>query len=195
MTVWDTITGEIVYIFPPHLDVPTEDCCLISLEGFGFSPDSTIMWGSWRDFIFDRDHDLNRSIIQFWDSTTGEPLFTLEGGGGHHSMVLDPTGSVVATRGENDHLMSSVWLWDLATGQMIADHIFGGGVLEFSPDGQLLVTGLGNAPEVLIYEISSSADLLMTFEIPESIPEFSPDGRLLLLTVPEIRLFGVPVKP
>jgi WD40 repeat protein len=195
MTVWDTTIGELVYTYPPQLDTPSNDCCLVSLEGFGFSPDGKMMWGSWRDFVINRDHDLNRSIIQFWDTVTGESLFTLEGGGGHHSMVFDPTSSVVATLGENDHLMPNVWIWDLATGQMIGDDIIGGGVLEFSPDGQLFVIGLSNTSSVRIFETASSKYSLVRFEIPEFIPEFSPDGRLLLLTDPEVRLFGVPVGP
>jgi WD40 repeat protein len=190
--VWDTNTGEQVFLFPPQLDEPTPNCCRIRLQGFGFSPDGTMMWANWRDFLIGREEDQNRSIIQFWDVITGEPLFTMEGGGGHRNMIFDPTGSIILTVGEADNLSINVWIWDFITKQLIIDGVSDGGWAKFSPDGQLLVYGIASTSWVEIYNIASPLYPLITFDVAESVPEFSPDGRFLLLTFPGVRLFGVP---
>jgi WD40 repeat protein len=144
--VWDTTTGNLVFVFPRMIDG--------ELEGVGFSSDGTMMWTNWRNWLLGRDTKENQSVIQFWAVSTGKRLFRLEGGGEHVRMYFDPTGHMIATAGESDRLTDTVWVWNLDTRQLIGEAGIptGGGSASFSPDGQLLAVAPGTDPSVQVWD-------------------------------------------
>ena len=186
--VWDTITGEMLTTYAPVIDG--------DLEGMGFSPDGIILWANWHDWFFNRDFDLNQSVIQFWDTATGAKLFKLDVSGAHRRMVFAPTGDLIATAGDTDSLQNVIWLWNLDTGDMIGEiAATGGGAVSFSPDGKLMVKGSGTAPEVVITTTDAGFQRLVYLDLGSGRavpPVFSPDGRLLLTVDYLVRLWGVP---
>lgn len=89
-----------------------------------------------------------------------------------------------------------MWLWDLDSKSEIIQVGFptGGGVANFSPDGQLLAMGSGTTTDIQIFD-TERGSLRITLDTESgatSPPEFSPDGRLLLTVGTDIRLWGVP---
>jgi WD40 repeat protein len=188
--VWDTLNGKAVFSFRQKIDG--------DIEGIGFSPDGTMIWANWHNWLYGRDTSDNQSIIQFWDASSGDELFALSGSGAHHRMYFDPTGKMIATAGVNDKLTVTIWVWNLETKQLIGEAgNTGGSLVDFSPDGQLLATASGSAPEVLIWDATMPeilARVLLNIESGSPVPpKFSSDGHLFLTVGADVRLWGVPI--
>ncbi len=189
VVVWDTTTGQILFSFPQIIQG--------ELEGIGFSPDGTMMWANWHNWLLGRSPEENRSILQFWNVSNAQSLFMLEGSGAYYRLYFDPTGQRIAAAGESDTLSDTVWVWNLETRDLIGEAGIptGGGQASFSPDGQLLAIAPGTDPHVQIWD-STEPDTLVKVRLETGgntvSPEFSADGRLLLTIGTDIRLWGVP---
>ncbi|MDJ0554382.1 MAG: serine/threonine-protein kinase [Microcoleaceae cyanobacterium MO_207.B10] len=103
-----------------------------------FTPDGqTIVSGS------------NDTTVKLWNVRTGELLNTLKGHSrGVFSVAISPNGKILATASGD----GTVKLWNLHTGKLL-DSLCGYYPVQFSPDGQTLVSG-GEKGRILIWKLS-----------------------------------------
>ena len=134
--LWDTTTGERV------ANLRVTDRGVVSVA---FSPDGKFLAG--RDYVRDDHRALSEVVL--WDVATRRELRRIGGHGGWiYALAFSPDGKVLGTSGSNQ----AVQFWDVASGREIRriDGAASGGVLAFSPNGQMLVmTGAGAHPHVV----------------------------------------------
>jgi WD40 repeat protein len=188
--VWNTLTGEQLY----HITSPLQGD-VVYLWGSGFAPDGRSFWANWQAWSEANGFE---SIIRFWSAETGDELFTLTNGGIYFGIVFAPMGSLIATGGQTEQLADSIVVWDLETKIQIADAGYptGGGTLGFSPDGQLLAVQGGTSRYITIWDANMpEVQARVSLEVdagPNTSPQFSPAGRLLLtVNGSTVRLWGV----
>ncbi|MCA9649344.1 MAG: SUMF1/EgtB/PvdO family nonheme iron enzyme, partial [Myxococcales bacterium] len=82
-----------------------------------------------------------------WNSTTGEPIFTLEHGSPLVDAVLSPDGKRLLTVGDNDIVKT----WDLTTGERLDDVPVNGPVtaVAWSPDGRRIAAATKDSAVVV----------------------------------------------
>jgi WD40 repeat protein len=169
------------------------------LAGLGFSADGSLIWTNWHRWLIGGKPSQNQSELVFWSTGDGVEQFRLSGSGGHYRMYFDATGTMLATAGENDRLATEIWVWDLRTRQLLGEiYTTGGGEAGFSPDGKVLAVCHGTDYEIGVYSALPRVQLrtrLLTEGGCGLAPQFSADGRLLLTTGADIRLWGVPTRP
>jgi len=188
--LFDWVAEEVVSEFTVDVDA--------NLIGRGFSPDGDLLWGSWQYSTHSRSE--NPSVIRFWSVDIGMEQFEIIGDGSSYSrIVFDPTGDLVAVAGENSSLQNVLQIWNLQTGEYIGDAGVptGGGIGNFSPNGDLFVLQGGTTPNVHIWNVNTPGRpvdvILEVGSGPNSAPVFSPDGRhVLTINGATIRLWGVP---
>ena len=118
MHLWDTRTGA-------HIKTLTGDDQTSWVYSLAFSPDSTTLASG------------THAGVQLWDVVTGQST-TAFAGGNVTSIAFSPNGDLLASGG------SDIWLWDVATGQLVATLTGHTGVVNsvaFSPDGDTLASG------------------------------------------------------
>ncbi len=188
--VWNIATGAVAYQF--HKPENTE------LRGFGFSPDGQSIWANWRDWRFGRDISENRSIIEFWSTANGSEFTRMSGEGSHLRMFFYKTNNLVATAGEDDGLQSTVWVWNMESGELLGEAGIptSGGMAGFNADGSLLAIASGTGTKVQFWSVNSpDVPIIASVDIESGTfvpPLFSADGRYLLTVGSDIRIWGIP---
>src|SRR5262249_27437302 len=126
-------------------------------------------------------------VIRLWDRDAERErchCFQKLGGKLPHSPVLSPDGKTVAGVPGGDGDPEEVYLWESATGQLLAK--LTGGYPAFSPDGKLLATARGgrNGPGSITLWEAATAKELCSVPVPEGHVyrlDFSPEGRALAM--------------
>ncbi|KAI9709019.1 MAG: hypothetical protein M1828_002553 [Chrysothrix sp. TS-e1954] len=121
--LWDPKTGEPLQKLKGHSDEVT---------AVAFSHDGQALASASRD-----------EIVRLWDPKTGEPLQTLEEhSGGVAAVAFSQDGQILASASDD----KTVRLWDPKTGEPLRHLDVDGFVnfIEFSLDGQQLLTNFGN---------------------------------------------------
>ncbi len=212
LKIWDLSTGRRIHDIPygPIVKevVFSPDGSLLAVgKSFEEGEDSVSLWDvdsgelvrtldgvrSVVDLVFTFDGSKviaasNDGTVRISDVATGEQLSVLQQDKDESSafLSLSPDGEMLATSG----LYDEVWLWDLATEQVVKKYpivrvegkprnILS---IEFSPDGEmLLVTGV---PEAVLFEVETG-EVIQQF--PASSEQgstdgvFSPDGELIAI--------------
>ena len=140
--------------------------------------------------------------VQFWDAATGRPLdrpgFDRERRVTTTAVALSPDGKLLATGAGTRLLISTVRLWDLATGRELPFEKQDAEILEltFAPDGKTLAgrpsAGPGGrssaGPDVWLWEVPSGRLVAKLNHKEAGDPpdvqtvrwlQFSPDGKSL----------------
>ncbi len=174
----------------------------VGTTAFDFSPDLKLLATTADRMPGDAIRKLQeKSPVSIWDTTTGKVVRILQGGTSFvESARFDPTGRFIAVGFRDGNLM----IWDLQSHskqpvQMLKEHVAAVTQLNFSLDGQFLVSG-GQAgesfgkkvmPSIKIWKTTgqgSEYKLIRTLEIKhrtthpfgiQSI-DISPDGKWLL---------------
>jgi WD40 repeat protein len=159
--IWDAKTTEIRFVLRGHKG---------TVWNAAFSPDN-------RRLVTGGDDGTTR----LWDAQTGESIAVMES----HRVRGSPE---VAFSSDSRRILTKSWgigplrLWDGRTGERIAQleqDAFGA---VFSPDGKRIVTTAGRQQRLWD---AASGEEIASFRVEEVGPyftEFSPDGRLVLIT-------------
>jgi WD40 repeat protein len=94
--------------------------------------------------------------VRIWDVASGKQVRELNGHTEEvRAITFSPDGKLVATGSEDE----TIRLWSLADGRAILTLRPGssGASLAFSPDGQLLIAGLGNGQIILVWARGSDS--------------------------------------
>jgi WD40 repeat protein/DNA-binding CsgD family transcriptional regulator len=171
--LWDVESGQIRHRLSAHKG---------PVRGVAFSPDGrTVFTASGNSAVLDVAENL---IIQ-WDVATGQEIQRWIGTSREiRSLDVSPDGTTLAVGGIN-----SLVLWDIATATQLQRFAVTIGesaattydCVQFSPDGQTLLTGSSNA-FISLWEVSTGT-LLHRFGGHTGAVEdvaFSADGRLAL---------------
>jgi WD40 repeat protein len=165
--LWDTTTGERV------ANLRVTDRGVVSVA---FSPDGKILVG--RDYLRDDHRALSEVVL--WDVATRRELRRIGGHGGWiYGLAFSPDGKVLGTSGSNQ----AVQFWDVASGREMRriDGAASGGVLAFSPNGQMLVMTGTAGRSLTLWDLV--ANRLRAAPEPEKFRvvsiALSPDGRTL----------------
>ncbi|HEV7682045.1 MAG TPA: caspase family protein [Pyrinomonadaceae bacterium] len=197
--LFDANSGQLITVFRPHND---------TVFSAAFSRDGKRMATACGD-----------KTIRVWDVSSGSVLRTLTG---HTDEVLsvafNPRGDLLASTGMD----KSIRLWDVNSGTQIKSlidpvaelqvarvarqpqlldlltkgNILGGGVVAFSPDGQILAASVGGygiarigneekaaklTDEIRIYDVASGAELHRLTGLEDTVQSlsFSSDGQRL----------------
>jgi len=116
-----------------------------------------------------------------WEVATWEQLRILaDHRDGVNHIAVSPDSKYVAT---SEPAALKVRLWNVATGQIVAQRV-GGGDVAFSPVGNRLA--VASAFRATILDIADGHEITTQSYVPQEINEltFSPDGRVLLTTGP-----------
>ena len=157
-------------------------------QGFAFSPDSETLAVT----SFD-------GYVQIWDIRTARPEgrpFRIPGSDTHGiffwAAAFSPDGSVLATGGgadwESDNSAGVVFLWDVATGQLIGqlpEQAQTVSAVSFTPDGALLVvsTGYGQGVgDVIVWNVGERRveRTIHADDTTVSWEDISNDGTMLV---------------
>ena len=164
--LWDIETGSTVDLEHTRVDQWRGD------DAISFSPDSTILASGTRD-----------GAIKLWDVKTGENIGTLFGvrGSWVRMVVFSPDGKTIASRASGERYTR---LWDVVT-QTTTAKLEDRSVtaLTFSPDGQLLASGVIGASgyPIKLWDVTTRQNIA-TLEGPTDkirALKFSPDGTIL----------------
>jgi WD40 repeat protein len=177
---WEVATGKRLDPLLPHADY---------VVSVAFSPDSRLIVTGCLD-----------GNAQLWDAATGRPVgspFRPRDNGQACPVAFTPDGRKVLVGGTDNRL----YLWDPATGaRHQAQHVAAGGnpAFAFSPDGKLLLSGVGTTLRLW------DATTLRPVGEPRNLPSdldpadgrtvcFTPDGRAVLTSTMDqfIRLWDV----
>ncbi len=134
--------------------------------------------------------------ITLWDTTSGQPMQTLEKREENRTKSMDfsPDGAILAA-GVID---GTVRLFDVASGRIVRILQYAGETdihdLVFSPDGKYLASG-GRVPAVVLWDVASG-EVVRTFRLTDNSISmaFSPDGTVLASAggyEQEVRLWDV----
>jgi len=163
---WDTGTGKMVR----KLDFPG----IIGVN-LTFSPDGKrLALAAWSNTVQLRDSS-SGTILRVFTATVSDMT----------SVAFSPDGRLLAASSWEPYEQKtedSVWLWDIASGQLVRGFGAEGGYpatldLAFSPDGRLLATA-SRDQKVQLWD-PSMGKLLYTLEGGGYTVKFSPDGSLL----------------
>jgi WD40 repeat protein len=112
--------------------------------------------------------------LRFWDVATRKQVAEFPQGGDVGSCAYSPDGKLVATAWRGGEVVP---VWDIAAGQPVVT--LSGNHVQFSPDGTLLATSMGNA--VQLWEVATWRALppLAGFAAPVRCLAFAPDGKSL----------------
>jgi WD40 repeat protein/serine/threonine protein kinase len=132
------------------------------------------------------------SIVQVWDSSTGQNIHTFGQTGNIRTVAVSPDGRTIAANGSSPR---GLMLWDVATGHRRAktkyaigndgETTFGiGGMssLTFSPNSQRIV-GCTEDGEVIVWDVASGQELLAYKKSDARQTHFSSCGDKLLLVL------------
>jgi WD40 repeat protein len=172
--VWESLSGKLLL----NLDGNTP-----SLYAAGFSLDSKKIVSVFRDRF---------NTVTIWDANSGETLTHLRS---HTEMVsgilcspdgkkiLTTPGHLTGLRKEYDNYSGK--LWDVTSGKLIASlngntDLFWS--MQFSPDGNIIVTNSFNDRNIKVWKVSTG-ELLLSFKGHKNImtsSEFSADGKKII---------------
>lgn len=169
LNVWDAASGEHVRAI----------AMFATVQELRFSPDGTLLaLSDWNQLVgvFDFATGALRSELPSQNAVVTTLAFTRDG------------GRLVTSDGEN------LRLWDAATGALIADFVRNAAAdatqtskpLKFalSPDGRTLLVDY--VSEVVLFDLDSMKEVktYQAFSGSQRGPEFTPDGRRMILTSP-----------
>jgi WD40 repeat protein len=161
--LWSTSTDSLVTTLtgpsPKNADYAT-------ITGVAFSPDGSLLAAS------DENND-----VYVWDLATGALKYDLITASILSSVEFSPNGKYLAAGGTTAGLQT--FLWDVATGERLANLIDPGGSgvgdIAFSPDSTLLAAAdLGHAGRVFLWNTS-------THSLVTTLPSTKEDGGALAL--------------
>jgi WD40 repeat protein len=133
-----------------------------------------------------------RTVI-LWDAETGQPLRTFCQSVGSIQAKLSAAGTLVVTESVDfrspEPYLVAIRVWDTETGNLlrtVATRDYSGGLgARFSPDGSRVLDGTPQEG-VKVYDVSTGQVIWASTDPPVDKIDgvgFSPDGRLLVLTV------------
>ena len=167
ITLWDISNGEMLGRIEGHL---------AAVDLLAWSPDGSLLAS-----------DVEDTAVILWDTLTWQPRAWLweEDINAITSLAWSPDGSVLAGgfMRPGGHIgAGKVILWDAASGEeySFSAHEYGVSCLDWSPDGQQLVTG-SNDSTLILWDVATR-EPLRTLEGHlswVSAVAFSPDGQTL----------------
>ena len=164
--LWDVQAAKVIRKFAT--DGPPVSCVALSADGKRLVTD-TLGWYGW-------------SAVTLWDMDTGQKLRTFEritNGVNLVSVACSPDGSQVAAGGSD----GTTRVWDVATGGL--RFTLAGSLVEFSPDGRLLVVA-GESSTLVVNATTGQAGHSLNITRPRGspwvAPSFSPDGSRVLVS-------------
>ena len=141
-----------------------------------FSPDNKLLLGS------GSSSSDEGAVLYLWETSTGKLLRSWKGPGSR--FIFHPNGVTLAAA---DDQSGKLMLFDLRTGELLWEMQGQSDIREiaFNPDGSLLVSA--NEDGIEFWDMASDK-LLRTIEGSFYCPVFSPDGRLLAVSLPDGRI-------
>ena len=189
VTIWDIETGESIFeILPPEGDIPNDN-----LYGAGFTPDG-LVWTNYPQPSETDERVTWYSPIQFWDISSGEMVFELEGDEYYSSVIFDMSNSYALTSGIHIQSYSNqCWGWDLKSGERFSCPAAGNMSLTLSPNDDILAVNSGTDFNVYLHEFGNPIRRVSVLETnPTWYVEFSSDGKFLLTIDTSIHLWAIP---
>jgi WD40 repeat protein len=155
IVLWDLVQRKKVATLR---NVPTFG---VSVDSVAFSPDGKFLASA------------SDTGVYLWDGSSGRKLATLD----EHkssSVSFSPDGRILASAG------SGVKFWELDTRKQILSLDDATGVVAFSPDGKMLVTGVKNG-DLDLWDVGSRTKqgTLKGHKYTPNHLAFSPDGKFL----------------
>jgi WD40 repeat protein len=150
-----------------------------AVTSMAFSPDGTRL-ASASQRPFDGEPLVGKHAITIWDTTTGQPVLTLqEANGAVSSMVYSPDGARLAVASHEGTLK----IWDMSTGLeslALKGHKEQVYALAYNPDGTRLASACKDWT-VKIWDTGTGQELLTFSKHMQEVLSvaFSPDGRWL----------------
>jgi WD40 repeat protein len=118
-------------------------------------------------------------FVRVWDAATGRELYKLEGTGQVNELAFSPDDTLLGTAGSDDTLGR---VWDLATRSSVAiitAHRGGVESIDFTPDGQSVVTA-GDKRALIVQTIGGIPQAVLAgHNASVSEARVSPDGTLI----------------
>jgi len=177
--IWDTADWQLLHVLAGHEPMPGY---FKGIMDVAFSPGGELLATAGAD-----------SLVNIWDITSGERLFTLDGheGGWVLQVAFSADGKLLATSGQN----WMVNVWDVTTGERLQSMSYGGPRtswgLHFSPDSYHVLLGDSQGVSA-IWSLpddpwkAQNEEPQFLFSIPTDAgwifaARFSPDGRQIAL--------------
>jgi len=171
--LWDAFSGALLTDLKGHTSVVTSA---------HYSPDGKRIVTASGDLsaLINDDIISGDLIAKLWDATTGKLMVDVRG---HTAAIYDASFSPDGKRLLTASGDSTAKIWDAATGVLLFDikeHSAAVYAALFSPDGKKIVTTAKDRT-VKLWEVSSGKILIDFKSKATLLPQFSPDGKKMLI--------------
>ena len=149
--LWDVKTGQNINTFQHKSEV----------YSVVFSPDGKTLASASGD-----------RTVKFWDVATGKEIFTIRSRTPVVDITFSPNGRVFAFSSDG------IKLWEVETGQNITTFDSGGNSIDFSPDGNNVVSASGIAGVVEVWDIQAGSSIELEHMTFRAV-SLSPDRKTI----------------
>jgi len=146
--IWDPLSGKELMVFKGHTDQVT---------GVAFSPDGK--------YLVTASFD---GSVRLWDVSTGKEIRRYAGHAGTaFGVAFSPDGKYIVSSGDD----ATTRLWDVVTSKELRRFMYGGGNVDFAPNGKSILTVSDDMAHLWLVDLNDTIQAVCSLLTRDLTPE------------------------